>query len=253
MPRDGSGLGLRGGGTVDTGSRALSLDFSGGVPFSFLAPRLAASGLSLTGSVERQSAGARHHQFAGHQRIADDLRRALRRRRFGHRHQRHTRRDRDGERRRDHPLAHRIAVDRRQHFGLGHGRHRCRAAAFRPTSGCRINDGRYTDGRVVTTTMNGDLAIRGPLVSKPTLSGTVNLERTVITVPDRLPGSLASLDVTAQERAGGGKGAGAGAGASGRRRRRFRRVDARSHRQRQQPDFRHRARARRRARRQPAG
>ena len=87
----------------------------------------------------------------------------------------------------------------------------------------RISDGRYTDGRVVTTTMNGDLAIKGPLVSKPTLSGTVNLERTVITVPDRLPGSLASLDVThknapaavrAQERAlappaatGGGSGA----------------------------------------------
>ncbi len=59
----------------------------------------------------------------------------------------------------------------------------------------RIVDGRYTDGQVVTTTLNGDLAIRGPLVSAPTLSGTVNLARTVITVPERLPGSLATLDV----------------------------------------------------------
>ena len=32
-------------------------------------------------------------------------------------------------------------------------------------------------------------------MSRPTLSGTVNLGRTVITVPDQLPGSLASLDV----------------------------------------------------------
>ena len=43
--------------------------------------------------------------------------------------------------------------------------------------------------------MNGDLAFKGPLVSAPTLSGTVNLARTVITVPERLPGSLAALDV----------------------------------------------------------
>ncbi len=35
---------------MDTGSRALSLDFSGGVPFSFLASKLASSGLALTGS-----------------------------------------------------------------------------------------------------------------------------------------------------------------------------------------------------------
>jgi translocation and assembly module TamB len=43
--------------------------------------------------------------------------------------------------------------------------------------------------------MNGDLAIKGPIASKPTLSGTVDLGKTVITVPDRLPGSLAALDV----------------------------------------------------------
>ena len=47
---DGSGLGMKGGGTVDTGRRTLSLDFSGGVPFSFLTKRLAAQGLSLSGT-----------------------------------------------------------------------------------------------------------------------------------------------------------------------------------------------------------
>jgi translocation and assembly module TamB len=86
-----------------------------------------------------------------------------------------------------------------------------------------IRNGRYTDGRVVTTTMNGDLALRGPLMSQPVLAGTVSLDKTVITVPDRLPSSLAELNVThknatkavkAQDRAlnppaasGGGSGA----------------------------------------------
>ena len=44
-------------------------------------------------------------------------------------------------------------------------------------------------------TMSGDLAIKGPLVTAPTLSGTVNLGKTVITVPEQLPGSLATLGV----------------------------------------------------------
>ena len=43
--------------------------------------------------------------------------------------------------------------------------------------------------------MSGDLSIKGPLASAPRLSGTINLARTVITVPERLPSSLARLDV----------------------------------------------------------
>ncbi|TGR95100.1 translocation/assembly module TamB domain-containing protein, partial [Mesorhizobium sp. M1C.F.Ca.ET.188.01.1.1] len=54
---------------------------------------------------------------------------------------------------------------------------------------------RYTDGRVVTANLGGDLTIKGPLVSAPVVAGTINLARTVITVPDRLPGSLSELDV----------------------------------------------------------
>jgi translocation and assembly module TamB len=48
---------------------------------------------------------------------------------------------------------------------------------------------------VVTTTLNGDLAVKGPLLSAPLLSGTVTLGRTVITVPEKLSTSLAALDV----------------------------------------------------------
>ena len=48
---------------------------------------------------------------------------------------------------------------------------------------------------MVTANLGGDLTIKGPLASAPVIAGTVNLARTVITVPDKLPGSLAALDV----------------------------------------------------------
>ena len=66
--------------------------------------------------------------------------------------------------------------------------------------------------------MNGDLTVTGRSSASPTLAGTINLGRTVITVPDQLPGSLAALDVQAQERDGRGARAGRGA-VAGRRRR----------------------------------
>src|SRR5258707_14107586 len=59
----------------------------------------------------------------------------------------------------------------------------------------KLVDGRYTDGRVVTANLGGDLTIKGPLASAPVISGTINLAKTVITVPDKLPGPLAALDV----------------------------------------------------------
>jgi translocation and assembly module TamB len=48
---------------------------------------------------------------------------------------------------------------------------------------------------VVTANLGGDLTIKGPLTSAPVIAGTVNLAKTVITVPDKLPGSLSALDV----------------------------------------------------------
>jgi len=47
----------------------------------------------------------------------------------------------------------------------------------------------------VTTTISADLAVRGPLVGSPTLTGTVDLARTVIAIPESLPASLKALDV----------------------------------------------------------
>ena len=124
---DGSGLGLRGGGTVDTGSRALSLDFSGGVPFSFL--DAAAGGVGPVAHRQRRTSisrcaaptsspaiggslstsGARFVAAASGIAINDIRAEIAMANGVG-----------------DHPHADRNAVDRRQHFRVGHGRHRCR-------------------------------------------------------------------------------------------------------------------------------
>lgn len=191
---DGAGLALRGGGSVDTRARALSLDISGGVPFSFLASRLAASGLSLTGAanVSLQVRGTTSSPVLGGSLTTSGARFVA--------------------------AASGIAVnDIRADVAMANGTATIRALSGNLSTGgtisgsgtvgtnagsgfpadirLAIRNGRYTDGRIVTTTMNGDLAIKGPLVSQPVLSGTVTLDRTVITVPDRLPGSLAALDV----------------------------------------------------------
>jgi translocation and assembly module TamB len=191
---DNSGLALRGGGTVDTKSRALSLDFSGGVPFTFLASRLAASGLSLTGTsnVNLQvrgtntspviggsltTSGARFVAAASGMAVTDI--------------------------RADIAMSNGVATVRTLTGSLSTGGTLSGSGTvgINPGSGfpadirLKVNNGRYTDGRIVTTTLDGDLAIKGPLASRATLSGTVDLGRTVVTVPDRLPTSLAELDV----------------------------------------------------------
>ena len=129
---DGSGLGLKGGGTVDTGSRALAARFLRQRAVLLPDPAACRAGPVAQRHGGCQSAGARPDDFAGYRRLGPHVRRAPGRRALGHRDQRHTRRGRDRRRRRHDPLAQRNAVDRRQHVGLRHGRHRSGAEAFRP-------------------------------------------------------------------------------------------------------------------------
>ncbi|WP_027167605.1 translocation/assembly module TamB domain-containing protein [Mesorhizobium sp. WSM3224] len=192
---DGAGLGLKGGGSVTTaGAPALALDFNGKVPFSFLASKLAAQGLGLTGTanVNVQVRGPASSPVIGGTvntsgaRLVDA---------------------RSGLAVND------IAAD----VSIGGGVARINrltgtlstrgnlsasgtvgitpAQGFPADLSIKLTDGRYTDGRVVTANLGGDLTVKGPLVSAPVIAGTVNLARTVITVPDKLPGSLSALDV----------------------------------------------------------
>ncbi|RVD45713.1 translocation/assembly module TamB, partial [Mesorhizobium sp. M4B.F.Ca.ET.019.03.1.1] len=192
---DGAGLGLKGGGSVTTaGTPALVLDFSGKVPFSFLAAKLAAQGLSLSGTanVNVQVRGPATSPVIGGTVSTSgarlvDARSGL--------------------------AVNDIAAD----VSIGSGVARINrltgtlstrgslsasgtvginpAQGFPADLSVKLTDGRYTDGRVVTANLGGDLTIKGPLVSAPVVAGTVNLAKTVITVPEKLPGSLAALNV----------------------------------------------------------
>ncbi|UDL89616.1 translocation/assembly module TamB domain-containing protein [Mesorhizobium sp. PAMC28654] len=192
---DGAGLGLKGGGTVTTaGTPALALDFSGKVPFDFLDQKLAAQGLSLTGAanVNVQVRGPATSPMIGGTVSASGARLV------------------DAT---SGLAVNDIALD----VSIGNGVARINrltgtlstrgslsasgtvginpAQGFPADLSIKLVDGRYTDGRVVTANLGGDLTIKGPLTSAPVIAGTVNLAKTVITVPDKLPGSLAALDV----------------------------------------------------------
>jgi translocation and assembly module TamB len=192
---DGAGLGLKGGGTVTTaGTPALALDFSGKVPFAFLDQKLAAQGLSLNGAatVNVQVRGPATSPMIGGTVSASGARLV------------------DAT---SGLAVNDIALD----VSIGNGVARINrltgtlstrgslsasgtvginpAQGFPADLSIKLVDGRYTDGRVVTANLGGDLTIKGPLTSAPVIAGTVNLAKTVITVPDKLPGSLAALDV----------------------------------------------------------
>jgi translocation and assembly module TamB len=219
-----SGINLRGGGTVTTsGAPALDLNFTGGVPFAFLAGKLAAQGLSLTGTANVALAvkgPATAPQINGTVSTSGarliDARSGL--------------------------AINDIAADVTLGGGVARinrltGRLSTRgtitvggtvgidpAQGFPADLDVRLADGRYTDGRLVTANLSGDLKVTGPLASAPGISGTVNLGRTVITVPDRLPSSLSALnvkrkgapaDVRAQDQALRPAGAAGGGGGGG--------------------------------------
>jgi translocation and assembly module TamB len=59
----------------------------------------------------------------------------------------------------------------------------------------RVVNGRYADGQMLNTAFSADLAINGPILGNGTVTGTVNLGRTEIQLPDRLAGSATAIDV----------------------------------------------------------
>ncbi|MVA50056.1 translocation/assembly module TamB [Agrobacterium vitis] len=59
----------------------------------------------------------------------------------------------------------------------------------------KLDNAIYIDGTLVTATVNGSMGLKGPLLDGPTLSGKLTLDKTSITIPSRLPGSIAQLDI----------------------------------------------------------
>ncbi|TJW00284.1 MAG: translocation/assembly module TamB [Mesorhizobium sp.] len=192
---DGAGLGLKGGGTMTTsGTPTLDLDFSGKVPFAFLTRTLASQGLSLSGTADvnlKVRGPATSPVITGTVRTSGarliDARSGL------------AINDITADvaigggvariNRLTGTLSTRGSLSASGTVGINPGQ------GFPADLSVKLVDGRYTDGRVVTANLSGDLTIKGPLASAPVISGTINLAKTVITVPEKLPGSLAALDV----------------------------------------------------------
>lgn len=53
----------------------------------------------------------------------------------------------------------------------------------------------YNDGTLVTTIVSGTLTLKGPLLNSPVLGGKLTLDRSAITIPEKLPASLTEIDV----------------------------------------------------------
>jgi translocation and assembly module TamB len=189
------GLALRGGGTVQTtGSRAMRLKFDGTVPFGFLTRQLAQQGVALTGAANVAitvggnssspviggtitSTGARFVDAQSGVAINDLA----------------TRIELGGGVARIVSMTGAIssggALNASGTIGIDAG------SGFPADLSIRISDGRFTDGRVVTANFGGDLFVKGPLTQTATLSGRINLGRTIITLPERIAPSLSKLNV----------------------------------------------------------
>lgn len=192
---EGSGIGLKAGGTVTVaGTPTLALDISGRVPFGFLSAKLAQQGLSLSGSADVAlgvrgpatapditgsvtTAGARFIHAGSGIAVNDIGARVT----FG------------GKRATIERLTGNLSTGGALSVSGSVGIDP--AGGFPADLAIKLANGRYSDGRLVTANFSGDLAVKGQLALAPVISGTVNLGRTVVTVPDRLPGSISALDV----------------------------------------------------------
>jgi translocation and assembly module TamB len=69
------------------------------------------------------------------------------------------------------------------------------AAGFPSNIRITLNQARYTDGTLVVATLNGNLAVTGGLARDPLVSGSIDVDRAEITVPDTIGGGAAAINV----------------------------------------------------------
>jgi len=188
-------LSFRGGGHVDiAGTMPIQMKFTGDVPFALLAARLAESGFTLTGSANVDlslTGSAREPRVAGT--VA-------------------TRGSRLVDVRRNlavNDLSANVALDGQRatitdltgNLASGGSIGASGTIGIAPGSGLpadlriRLNDATYVDGTLFTANLLGDLTLKGPLASTPVLGGQVTIRRAAISIPEKLPTSLAEIDI----------------------------------------------------------
>ena len=194
--RGGGGLTLNAVGTVETsGSQALNLTVKGKLPFATIAGQLAAQGLALKGNADfdlKIGGNAARPNVTGRITTANSQFIAIRQNLVVNK------------------VAATVTLSGQTATisslsGRLEGGGKVSATGtvgFAPNSGMpanlkiKLDRAVYADGRVVVAKVSGDLTVTGPLQRSPVLGGTVRLSRADITVPERLPASLANANVT---------------------------------------------------------
>ncbi|MFN7025610.1 MAG: translocation/assembly module TamB domain-containing protein [Pseudorhizobium sp.] len=190
-----SNLSLSGGGTILlTGNRALDLNFRGQIPFQILAGQLAGLGFVLegTGTVDVGIGGTPSAPSITGSASASNARLIDVRRNLAVEN-----------------LAANVTFNGTQatianlsgNLATGGSIAVTGTIGIAPASGFPadltivLDDATYIDGSIVSATADGTLTLTGPLTGGPVLGGTVNLAEAAITVPAKLPTSLAEVEV----------------------------------------------------------
>ncbi len=190
-----AGLSLKGGGSVViTGNRALDMRFAGNLPFAVLGMQLAEQGLVADGAANLNlqisgtaaaplingtvsTSGAKVVDVRRNlaiNNLAADIR-------F------------DGARavisRLNGQLASGGSISVTGDVGIQP------ASGFPANIDIKLDNAVYVDGTLVVATVNGNVGIRGQLLTSPAITGKLRLERASITVPEKLPTSLSEIDI----------------------------------------------------------
>lgn len=193
--RGGGGLTLSARGTVDTGGgQALNLSVRGQLPFAAVASQLAAQGLALKGNADfdlKIAGTATRPDISGRITTANSQFIAIRQNLVFNKVAATVN------------LSGQTATIASLSGNLeGGGKiSGSGTVGFAPGSGLpadlkiKLDRAVYADGRVVLAKLSGELTVTGPLQRGPLLGGTIRLRRADITIPERLPASLANANV----------------------------------------------------------
>ncbi len=189
------GLSVTGGGSLAiAGSRAISMKYSGELPFEMVSPMLAAQGLSLSGGADFNVAisgglpvptitgqvnakGARLVDVRRNLAISDIVAsiklspgQAVIESFTG-------------------KLSSGGTITASGQVGITPG------SNFPASISVKLANVTYVQGDLATANVVGDLKLEGPLLTAPVLSGKVRINKAGVTIPEKLPSSLAAIDI----------------------------------------------------------
>jgi translocation and assembly module TamB len=190
-----SGLAISGNGSVGiAGNRALNLKINGGVPFALLGAQLAGQGFVLegNGNIDVNVGGTAAAPLVTGSASTSGARLIDVRRNLALEN-----------------LAANIAFNRDQatilsataNLSTGGTLSAQGTIGINPAAGLpadltvTLAKATYVDGQLLASTADGQLTVKGPLLTNAVLGGRLNLSKTSITVPAKLPSSLAELNI----------------------------------------------------------